>query len=348
MIYTAKIEQTYTYPKRMKYLADFDTFIEKDCSSLSYDRNVKQPYGWIKESGTPPCKHLDVIIMTDREYELGDEDEVRIIGVFCRNDGDHKLVGVRKDRDINDFSELSDTEKENMHRLYPKEDAGEGWFGRERADEIITTYFQQKKRKIIITIQHAEAQHHLNGMIGGWGDWELTEHGREQAEELGEWLYKEGCAEGFHMITSDLKRAYQTAEGINKVLNLKPEVNSIIREVSAGAGNGTPREWYQANKIPKDDSYDPDYRPFPDAESDRDLWKRLYPFYQEITSNDMDKIILVSHGTTLSFLQSMLAGYSFHDIKRVRFRGCACAVTKFEIEPQGKVIMPYINHRVVK
>ena len=111
MITWSKIEQTYAYPKRMKYLADFDTFIEKDCSSLSYDRNVKQPYGWIMESGTPPCKHLDVIIMTDKEYELGDEDEVRIIGVFCRNDGDHKLVGVQKDRDINDFSISLSSEK---------------------------------------------------------------------------------------------------------------------------------------------------------------------------------------------------------------------------------------------
>lgn len=43
MIYTVKIEQTYSYPKRMKYCAQTDTFIEKDCISLSYSRNVRQP-----------------------------------------------------------------------------------------------------------------------------------------------------------------------------------------------------------------------------------------------------------------------------------------------------------------
>lgn len=111
MIYTVKIEQTFAYPKRMKYVPKTDTFIEKDCDSLSYVRNVPQPYGWIKESGTPPCEHLDVIVMTDKEYEFGDEDRIKIIGVFCRNDGDNKLVGVLCDRDINDFSELSDTER---------------------------------------------------------------------------------------------------------------------------------------------------------------------------------------------------------------------------------------------
>lgn len=42
--------------------------------------------------------------MTDKEYELGDEDRVKIIGVFRRNDGDHKLVGVPEDRNISDFS----------------------------------------------------------------------------------------------------------------------------------------------------------------------------------------------------------------------------------------------------
>lgn len=144
MIYTAKIEQTFAYPKRMKYIAQTDTFIEKSSFSLFYERNVYQPYGWIKESGTPPCEHLDVIVMSDKEYKLGDEESVKIIGVYCRNDGDFKLVGVLVDRDINDFSELSDKEKNDMHRLYPREDVGEGWFGRKRAEEIIKKFFERK------------------------------------------------------------------------------------------------------------------------------------------------------------------------------------------------------------
>lgn len=45
MTYTVKIEQTYAYPKRMKYVSKTDSFIEKDCDSLLYVRNVRQPYG---------------------------------------------------------------------------------------------------------------------------------------------------------------------------------------------------------------------------------------------------------------------------------------------------------------
>ena len=36
MLYTVKIEQTWDYPKRMKYIAEIDSFIAKDYDSLSY------------------------------------------------------------------------------------------------------------------------------------------------------------------------------------------------------------------------------------------------------------------------------------------------------------------------
>lgn len=140
MIYTAVIEQTHKYPKRMKYIAETNSFIEKDSFSLSYKRGVHQPYGWIKESGTPPNPHLDVIIMTDKDFELGDEVGVKIIGVFYRNDGDHKLVAVLADREVEDFSQLEASEKEDMHRLYPREDAGEGWFGKEKAEAVLREF----------------------------------------------------------------------------------------------------------------------------------------------------------------------------------------------------------------
>lgn len=129
----------------MKYIAETDSFIEKDCDSLSYVRGVRQPYGWIKESGTPPEPHLDVIVMTDDEYELGDEVRVKIVGVFRRNDGDHKLVGVPADREANDFEELDKSEISDMNRLYRKMHEGDGWFGRETAERIIEDFFGEAK-----------------------------------------------------------------------------------------------------------------------------------------------------------------------------------------------------------
>ena len=200
-------------------------------------------------------------------------------------------------------------------------------------------------KKTIITVQHTESEHHLNGHAGAWGNWNLTENGRNQAFEIGKWLSNEGVGEGFVMYTSDLARAFQTAEEINKTLHLTPVISELIREVNAGAGNGKPWSWYDEHKIPGN-GYDPDYRPFPDAESDRDLWNRIKPFYEQILTNSEEKILIVSHGCTLGFLQAMLMGFDFEDLMKARFSGRSGSVSKFTVEDDGRVTANYINLRV--
>lgn len=125
--------------------------------------------------------------------------------------------------------------------------------------------------KTIITVHHTESEHHLNGHAGAWGNWPLTKKGHQQAFEIGKWLLTEGCDDGYIMYCSDLNRAAQTADEMNKTLYITPKFSELIREVNAGEGNGKPWDWYDEHKIPPA-GYDPDYRPFEDAESDRDLW----------------------------------------------------------------------------
>lgn len=81
--------------------------------------------------------------MTDDEYELGDEVQVRVVGVFRRSDGDHKLVGVPESRAVNDFTELTESEISDMNRLYRKKREGDDWFGRETAEKIIAEFFSR-------------------------------------------------------------------------------------------------------------------------------------------------------------------------------------------------------------
>lgn len=128
------IEQTYKYPKRMLYDSKTRTFCESEYKSLQYERGFTKPYGWIKESGTPPQPHWDCILMSDKDVKLGDELEVKVIGVFKRNDFDHKYIVVDSDRMIDNFSQLSDEEKGELERLYPRTREGEGWFGKEEAE----------------------------------------------------------------------------------------------------------------------------------------------------------------------------------------------------------------------
>ena len=128
------VEQTCKYPMRMIYNSETGKFTESEYKSLQYVRNFTKPYGWIKESGTPPMPHWDCILMSDKEYELGDEVEIKVIGVFKRLDFDHKYVVVEMERDIEDISELSIDEMEELGRLYPRVGEGEGWFGKDVAE----------------------------------------------------------------------------------------------------------------------------------------------------------------------------------------------------------------------
>ncbi len=92
------VEQTWEYPMRMAYDPEAKRFVETEYESLPHRRRFTKPYGWIKESGTPPSPHWDCILMTDRTPALGDEIEIRVIGVFKRSDLDHKYVAVEASR----------------------------------------------------------------------------------------------------------------------------------------------------------------------------------------------------------------------------------------------------------
>lgn len=139
-MYHVIIEQTRQYKNRMTYNPEKNTFIESDRISLGAARHCAKPYGWLKESGTPPDPHWDVILMSDSEFELGDEVEIKLIGVFIRHDGDHKLIAVTKDREIDDYIDLPQNEKEELHRLYPRVGNGEGWFGKKMAEKVISEF----------------------------------------------------------------------------------------------------------------------------------------------------------------------------------------------------------------
>ncbi|MDW7662769.1 MAG: GNAT family N-acetyltransferase [Bacillota bacterium] len=139
-VYTMIIEQTKDYAKRMKYNPTDGTFFETENESLFNYRKCPYPYGWIKETGTPPNAHLDVILVSNHDYNLGDELAIKLIGVFNRADGDHKLVGIQKDSEIDDIDELTKAELDQLRNLYPHLLEDEGWYGKEKAIQIVNEF----------------------------------------------------------------------------------------------------------------------------------------------------------------------------------------------------------------
>lgn len=151
----------------------------------------------------------------------------------------------------------------------------------------------------IIIVQHCESEQHVNGMVGSWRDWPLTERGHKQADAIGAWLLKKlGPIEpGFTITSSDLQRTAQTAQHLGEHLRITPVYDSALREQYFGEAIGHSMQWYYENMLPEDSVSNPaDYRLFPSAESKRELYARAEAFWARYLPNAPERSIVVCHG----------------------------------------------------
>ena len=81
----------------------------------------------------------------------------------------------------------------------------------------------------------------------------------------------------FVMYSSDLKRAKQTAEIVGMHLSLEPIMVKELRERNLGKCVGKSVQWLKENIECQEKTIDD--RLFSDAESRRDEWNRLQPFF---------------------------------------------------------------------
>ena len=88
--------------------------------------------------------------------------------------------------------------------------------------------------KTITTIQHTQSVQHTNGMIGSWTDWELTDLGKEHAENIGRNLSAELKGKLYKIYSSDLLRAKQTAEPLARYMGIEIEYREKLREINFG------------------------------------------------------------------------------------------------------------------
>lgn len=201
--------------------------------------------------------------------------------------------------------------------------------------------------KKIVTIQHTQSIHHTNGMVGSWTDWELSEQGIEQANRIGKKLKEELAGKSFVMYSSDLLRAKQTAENVGKHLNLTPVLRKELRERNLGRCCGKSVQWMKENKEMYEVTVDD--KLFSDAESRRDEWNRLQPFFNEVMSSNDVNIIIVSHGDLLSVFNTMFLGLDVEAINDCEMFGYAGGVSFMFVNDEGKRFikqmsdMSYIN-----
>ena len=195
--------------------------------------------------------------------------------------------------------------------------------------------------KSIYTVQHTQSEHHTNGMVGSWTDWSLTELGRQQAERIAEGLERELGSKRVVLYTSDLKRARQTAECIATRLGVVPIVRTELRERNLGRCCGKSLQWMRENLECEERTVDD--RLFSDAESRRDEWNRLKPFFDQVMAEEAEHIIIVSHGDLLSVFNAMFLGLEVESLNTCELFGLAGGVSRMVVRDDGKRIIRRIS-----
>ena len=146
---------------------------------------------------------------------------------------------------------------------------------------------------MIYLIRHGQTDWNLDRKLQGQTDIPLNDNGREQAEDAAKEISKLKID---RIISSDLLRAKETAEIINKKIGKEISFDKRLREVNFGD--------YERKLIEtiKDEDWDvfnqnPEKK---NGESRKHVYERVKSFLQEI--NEEENVLVVTHGGALRMM----------------------------------------------
>src|SRR6266540_5612451 len=90
----------------------------------------------------------------------------------------------------------------------------------------------------LVVVRHAQSEHHVRGLTGGWTDTGLTELGHEQALLLAARLKAELAGAPITLYVSDLRRCLETAAPIAQAVGTEIVREPRLREHNNGAAAG--------------------------------------------------------------------------------------------------------------
>ena len=159
--------------------------------------------------------------------------------------------------------------------------------------------------KHLYVVTHPQSQHHIDGLVGGWYNSGLTDLGLSQASRIGQRIRKllpEGAPA--ELYSSDLLRAYQTAEAIANRLRTPIQTMADLREKSYGDAEGKPQAWLDGRFVypPKIGDRMDHREGITGAESRREFAARIYRAMDRILASPCPYQIVVTHGFALTFV----------------------------------------------
>ncbi|MFE6497212.1 histidine phosphatase family protein [Streptomyces sp. NPDC057748] len=157
--------------------------------------------------------------------------------------------------------------------------------------------------RTLYIVTHPEATHHVEGVVGGWHDSQLTPAGVRAAVSIAQALraqIPDGAV--VELFSSDLQRTLRTAEEVAELFGVKPVLDRRLREKSYGEAEGRPQEWLDRRFIPPPavgERMDHD-EGVQGAETKASWAQRIYEAMDEILRKPCEHQIIVTHGGSLT------------------------------------------------
>lgn len=193
----------------------------------------------------------------------------------------------------------------------------------------------------LFIIRHGESKMNSDNLFCGWSDSRLTDKGRMQALKAKEKLKDEDIDV---IISSDLKRCYETAEIINKDRHLDIIYDNNLRELNFGVWEGLRYDEIREQFPDKIRKWEIDYLNFkvPKGESLKEMYLRGNSAIEEIIQKYKNKkILIISHsGIIRSILSKQICG----DINCYwKFKIFHCSINRIEYLEDNYSVVTGIN-----
>ena len=190
-------------------------------------------------------------------------------------------------------------------------------------------------------VRHPEAMGNAARIFQGSTDCDVTERGVRQ---LGCLSRRFADIKLDAIYSSPLKRAYKTAEAINRGHNLEIQINDDLREICGGVVEGL--TWQEfSEKMPK--LYETwNEKPYlfnpPEGESMKSVYNRAYSAVLKIAAENEGKTVAItSHGCTIRNIFCRALGYPLEDITAVEW----CDNTGVSLLILDKDKPPYFEYK---
>ncbi|MEQ3747731.1 MAG: histidine phosphatase family protein [Henriciella sp.] len=177
----------------------------------------------------------------------------------------------------------------------------------------------------IFVVTHAQSEHHVERRVGGWYDTGLTKFGVAQAETAASRLRQLISDTNPALVSSDLKRASETASIIGDELGVPVSLDAGLRENSYGEAEGRPQTWLDQRIVAAPYHNRLDHIVVKGAESKRTFVDRIYNSMANLP--ETTNTIIVTHGYALTFVISYWIGLPLEHAGYVNFSASPAGIT---------------------